>query len=87
MLQRINRDQQLNNAIRDRRTGGLDDKHIRLAHILHNLDENVFVGEFHNAAFTLLNAKMLANLLREFWMRRPANDPNIVAHGQSLLID
>ena len=69
MLERVDRDQELDQPFIHRGGRGLQDEHIVSPDVLLDLDHHVLVGELHNARAAYRYIKNTADLLRELGVR------------------
>ena len=69
MLQRVEQDEQLQNVLGQRRTGGLHDEHVLLADIFVDLDLEVLVGETSGVRSSERNTELTADFLRQRGVR------------------
>src|SRR5215510_13737664 len=74
MLESVDRHQQLDDSVRDRRARGLDHKHVRLTDVLIDLDEHVLVGETDESRAAEVGPQTFADGLGQFWMSGAADD-------------
>ena len=74
MLERVDHDEELHDALVDRRRAGLDHEDVALADVLLDLDHEVLVGESHEARIPHGNLEVAADRGREIGVALPPED-------------
>src|SRR4029450_1883632 len=68
VLERVDRYQELDDSVRNRRTGGLNYEDVCLPDVFIDLDEHVLIGEAHDCRVAEVGSETLADGLGQFWM-------------------